>query len=275
MSESRALSDLDIQDFVDGRLDQLRHARVTQRLAADPAAAAAAAALREQNELLRGLGREILDEPVPERLRQALRRPAPVAPAPDRPSLRQRLLDFFGCHAVAFQAVAAVLLLCVGGLAGWQANERLRPRPTVEDVILAALSDAYIMDRESYPLSFPPDRSADFNGLIKRAFEREIPLPDLASIGYSYRGGRIVPTAGRRVGYLEFEGPENARIAVIFWPSTSPPPPLLTRPSDKVASRFWLGPGLAFGVLGAAGSLDIDRTADAVFDFYEHALTSS
>lgn len=274
MSEARALTELDIQDFVDGRLDQLRHARIAGRLAADPRAAAAVAALREQNAMLRGLGQEVLDEPVPERLRQVLRQPARVAPAAARPSLGQRLRNLLGSHALAFQAVAAMLLLCVGGLAGWQANERLRPRPTVEDVILAALSDAYIMDRESYPLSFPPDRSADFSGLIKRAFERDIPLPDLAAIGYNYLGGRIVPTAGRRVGYLEFEGPENARIAVIFWPSTSPPP-LLPRPSDKVASRFWLGPGLAFGVLGAAGSPDIDRTADAVFDFYEHALTSS
>lgn len=76
MPERHAPTELEIQDFVDGRLNPRHRELVTEWLVANPHAAAGAAAMREQNEMLRLLGQEILDEPVPERLRAVLRRPA-------------------------------------------------------------------------------------------------------------------------------------------------------------------------------------------------------
>ena len=70
------LSDDDIQDYIDGRLDREAHAAVALELLARRDLAAKVDTLRRQNEALRVIGQEILDEPIPDRLRSAVRQAA-------------------------------------------------------------------------------------------------------------------------------------------------------------------------------------------------------
>ena len=74
MAEFEILADQKIQDYIDGRLDERDRAAVAAYLLAHPSAAVRVETLRRQNEALRGIGQEILDEPVPTRLREVLHR---------------------------------------------------------------------------------------------------------------------------------------------------------------------------------------------------------
>jgi anti-sigma factor RsiW len=67
-------SDEQIQDYVDGRLGGRDLAAIAAYLLAHPGLAAEVETLRRQNEALKRIGEEILDEPVPERLRDVIRR---------------------------------------------------------------------------------------------------------------------------------------------------------------------------------------------------------
>ena len=140
MVERNPFTDQQIQDYIDGRLNERDRATVAAYLLAHPRVAADVEAVRRQSDALRALGHEILDEPVPEHLRRILReRRAPHAELrPVRPETRQPARRFPGFHEV----VAAILLFCAGGAAGWFAHGVVRPGSSLEDMLLRPTSTA-------------------------------------------------------------------------------------------------------------------------------------
>ena len=74
MTELQRPSDEQIQDYIDGRLGVRELLAMTAYLFAHPKVASEIEALRRHNEALKRIGQEILDEPIPERLRNVLRR---------------------------------------------------------------------------------------------------------------------------------------------------------------------------------------------------------
>ena len=68
------ISEDEIQEFIDGRLNASRRKEVEAYLALRPERAAEVQSLLRQQEALRRLGNEILNEPIPDRFQQILRR---------------------------------------------------------------------------------------------------------------------------------------------------------------------------------------------------------
>jgi anti-sigma factor RsiW len=271
MANRSVFADRQLQDYVDGRLSERDRAAVAAFLLAHPHVAAEVEAVRRQSDALRALGHEILDEPVPERLRALLRDPKTCSRAQARPMTARaqprrapRLLATAG----------ALLLLCVGGALGWFAQGALRPAPTPADALLAHMADAYALyGTGDYPGLFPPERANEFVTWIGRSFEREVPPPNLAELGYRYRGGRLLPNADAHIGLFHFEHPHNARLAVFFWTNAGTVSVLPSLPErNGLAARFWTTDGLSFAVIGDKTDRDLETAADSVFKFYEQAL---
>jgi anti-sigma factor RsiW len=265
MADYEILADHRIQDYIDGRLDERGQALVATYLLAHPDAASKVETLRRQNEALKGIGHEILDEPVPARLRDVLRQQTEMRLAGRR---RLRSSSFL-------EAVAAILLFCVGGVLGWFMHDRLAPGPGPQDLIASNAADVYTFygGEHSYPVDFPPDRTAELMAWIGRSFDRAISPPDLAGLSYQYRGGQLLPLSGQNIGFFQFESPEGARLAVVFWPGDQPPTKLdrIGR-QENVAARYWLGDGFSFAVMGDPENPDLESVADTVFSFYDGAL---
>lgn len=258
-----------IQDYIDGRLDDRDNAVVAAYLLAHPDVASHVETLRRQTEALRGIGQEILDEPVPARLRDVLHQHA-HQPARVSFGSRRRL------RSTSFlEAAAAIVLFCVGGAVGWFMHDRLTPRPGLQDVIASNAADVYSFygNDHSYPVDFPPDRTSELVSWINRSFNREISPPDLANLSYEYRGGQLLPISGASIGFFQFGGPDDARLAVVFWPGDQSPTKLdrIGR-QQNVAARYWLGDGFSFAVMSDASNPDLDSAAEAVFSFYDGAL---
>lgn len=66
---SRNPTDDEVEAYIDGLLEPKRRAEVDAFLAHNPRQAVQIRAMRRQNEALRHLGEDILDEPIPDRLR--------------------------------------------------------------------------------------------------------------------------------------------------------------------------------------------------------------
>jgi anti-sigma factor RsiW len=172
------------------------------------------------------------------------------------------------------EAAAAILVLCAGGVIGWFVHGAVRPAPSLQDLLLADMSRAYAFyGARDYPVAFPPDHAEEFVHWIDRSFEREVRPPNLAEFGYSYRGGRVIPGAGAKIGLFQFERPEGAKVAVFFW-TTAALPRFVHALYDRgdFAARFWNTDGLSFAVISDQANRDLEAAAKATFAFYDAAL---
>jgi anti-sigma factor RsiW len=70
----KKVSASDLQDFIEGRLDADREAKVAEYLRRNPAEARRVETLRQQAARLRQLGSSMLDEPVPDQLLDVLKK---------------------------------------------------------------------------------------------------------------------------------------------------------------------------------------------------------
>lgn len=100
------LSDDDLEAYIDGLLEPERRAEVEAFLANDPRKAKLVEAMRLQNDALCHLGEEILQEPIPDRLR------AVVEQLDDEAAERLRSLLFVQTP----QRLAVFLTICLAGL---------------------------------------------------------------------------------------------------------------------------------------------------------------
>ncbi len=258
------VGDHKIQDYVDGRMNERDRAAFAAYLLAHPEVASEVEALRHQNDILRGIGHEILEEPIPDRLREALYPPKVV-------SLESRRVRFSGF----LEAAAAILLFCVGGTLGWFANGTLTPSLSKDDLTLSDAVSAYTFygSQHGFPIEFPPDRRDEFVSWISRSFSKEFAPPDLEDLGYHYLGGRLLPGATSKIGAFMFGNANNEQVVVFFWPTDAPPQDLIkVSHQDDLETRFWFGDGFGFAVIGNSSIGDIQQVAEAVFSFYEEQL---
>jgi anti-sigma factor RsiW len=66
MKKGAMITDADLQDYIEGRLHPSKQSRVESQLASDPNLKSEVERLRRQASQLRDLGRELLDDPIPE-----------------------------------------------------------------------------------------------------------------------------------------------------------------------------------------------------------------
>jgi anti-sigma factor RsiW len=68
MKNRRAITDDDLQDYIEGRLDEAARRRVEEHLARDPRLADEVARLRRQAAKLQEFGKRALEEPIPQEM---------------------------------------------------------------------------------------------------------------------------------------------------------------------------------------------------------------
>jgi anti-sigma factor RsiW len=267
LGDRGVLTEDQIQGYIDDRLNERDRAAIAAYLLAHPEVAAEIETLRRQNEALRAVGHEVLDEPVPERLRSILREQKVVGLDDVR---RRRASPFL-------EAAAAILLFCAGGAVGWFVNSQVNPASDPADRLASHLAGvfAFYGAAHDYPIDFPPDRSAELAAWIGRSFEREIPPPELTEFGYEYGGGRLLAAAGGNTGFFQFYGPENARLAVFFWRAERPPESIVDLGrQENVSARYWFGDGLGFAVMSDEANPDLEAASKTIFSFYEARFAS-
>ena len=301
MTRATRPTDSELSEFIDGGLDQQRRSEIAVWLRMHPEKAAEIERLGRLNDALKGLGAEILEEPVPDRLRRILRaapssgdgggaapgtddprradagRPASRngkggAPEPDRPGRSSaRAWPRF------VEAAAVLLVFVLGGAIGWSLRSYLDRELSSFEQVMADASHAYAFytaDR-NYPIEFPPEQGAAFEAIMGKLSRHAVRPPDLQTVGYRYRGARLAPTARTTATFFFFEDAVGRQVMVLSWPADTTPAlgsGLLDR--DGVAVRFWSSGGLGFAVFGREFSGHLADVFDAVESFYREARSS-
>jgi anti-sigma factor RsiW len=256
MGQGRAagITDEDLSAYLDGDLAPLRRAQLEAALRADPQLARRLAAYRAQEQGLRQMASSTLDEPVPERLLEAVRRP--------RPSARPR-----GWRTMPKVAMPLAASLLVGIALGWLLHAGLQP---AEDGLLGPFVRQAVISHELFETGqeLAELQAVEGGALLEEVqspFRTPIRIPQL--LGGAWRPVQVravegVDGPGIQIAYLGESGLTSLLIR-----QHSAQDDLLVRFAevDGRAVLYWLDGPLIYALVGEGGEEELQGMARSVY----------
>ena len=248
------ITEADLHAYADGRLDEGRRQAVEAWLAARPEESERVADYRRLTDGLRGAYDTVLDEPVPERLRQALR---------PRPQLRR------------FAAVAGwfVLGIAIGVVAGWQLHETRPAAPPAADAgavmaYRAAIAHVTYSPEVRHPVEVGADQEAHLVAWLSKRLGAPLRAPKLEDVGYSLVGGRLLPGDSGPVAHFMYQCKQGTRVTLYVRTEAASNRETAFRYSEegKVRVFYWIDRKLGYALSSADISKDdLFKVANAVY----------
>jgi len=239
----------DLMAWVDGRLPPERRPLVDAYLAEHREVASQLRLQREQRGALSSAFSAVTSEPIP----SAMRVDAIVARHRSGPAW--------------WHAAAAAFLLAIGFGGGWGLRTTtLPPQAGIGALAQEATYNyrVYASDLQRGVEIGPEDRQQLISWASQQIGSR-VAIPDLASAGYRFAGGRLVATPhGPAVMFL-YEGPSNTRLAVLSRPMEIDKAAGMTSGMDGDINRIsWADRGIGFSIVAPRSPADLQPVADAI-----------
>ena len=245
----------EFQAFVDGQLPPDRCRAVMAYLAARPEESARMSDYRNLNRELHQLFDEVLYEPLPARLRVERYR--------DRTSWWARPFSWLRLSEIRLAPVAAAvaLLISASGFGGWMLSDhygQVEPEPPAFAFTRQALNAhaLYASDMQ-HPVEFGADQENRFLLWLSERLGQTVHAPNLADLGFSLVGGRLLPASGQPAAQLMYENPDAQRITLYIrsgWeraPGAAADGTLNFVGEAGVSTVYWVDGAFAYALLGA------------------------
>lgn len=276
MVERSRISDQDLSDLIDGRLDPEREAAVRRALSEDPPLARHYAVLLEQDSMLRHLGDDILREPVPDSLTEILRKAEPEAGSaaePDagagsaaEPDAEVRPRRWRPSRGPMF-AVACALAL--GLVAGWFGRGSLGKSET--GLFDAAVEQA-ALSHKLFEVSGPPfAQSAGSDVLpvadLPQLFGTPVRAPVLNGSGWTPVGLRTESGSAGNAVHVAYADADGDRVTLYVRPlseSADDVPTNLVK-AEGYGVLYWLDGPLIYALVGDEDNKTLARLARQVY----------
>ena len=234
----RPITEDDLHAYVDGVLEFERQAEVAAYLEGHPDVARRVSAFSDQRDLLRKALAPIADEPLPPQLNLSgmienrRRRPSPV-----------------------WWAVAAMLMLSIGGLGGWVMRGSLQGSSGG----LAALAQeaaysysVYAPDRVR-PVEMRASDSAQLVQWVSNRLKQPVTLPDLTGSGYRLMGGRLIATSHGPAAMFMYDDDRGNRLVVLARAMRSEQSaPMAPHSEGDISGFAWADAGMGYSLVGHA-----------------------
>lgn len=250
---SRPITEDDLQAYVDQALDGHRAAEVAAYLADHPEVAARIADYAQHRQLLRDALAPIAREPVPAELNLA--------------NLIEERQAKKGAHrrAFAWQAIAATLLVTVGGVGGWSMRgAAMRASHGIPALTQEAFDSyaVYAPDNDR-PVEIQASDRGRLVGWGSQRLNRPVNVPDLSGAGFRFLGGRVVPTPhGPALMYM-FDNQKGVRIVMLVRNmAIDRNEPMSWRDGGSVGSVSWSRDGTGFSLVGPLAAPSLRSVAE-------------
>ena len=247
----RPITEDDLHAYVDHVLEPERQAEVADYLGEHPDVAKRVAAFTGQRDLLRAALAPIAEEPLPPELNLA----RIIGNRARRPSM-------------ARWAMAAMLLLSIGGLGGWAVRGALQASPGGL-VALAqeatASYNVYAPDRIR-PVEVRASDSAQLVQWVSDRLHRPVKVPDLAASGYRLMGGRLVATQHGPAAMFMYDDDHGSRLVVLTRPMSSADQnaPMTPQSQGDIGGMAWADNGVGYSLVGQAAPESLRPIANEV-----------
>jgi anti-sigma factor RsiW len=244
----RPITEDDLHGYVDQALSPERRAEVVSYLDDHPDVGKRVAGFADQRRQLRAALAPIAEEPVPAALNLS------------------RMIESRRRHVPVRWAIAATLLLCIGGAFGWGLHGSLQPAPGGLAALAQEASDSFDV--------FAPDhvrpvemRAADRTELVQwvsSRLHRTVKVPDLYPSGYRLMGGRLIATSHGPAAMFMYDNDRGSRIVMLTRPmnSTDQNAPMTARSKGDVAGFTWADGGTGYSLVGQAPADVLKPLAD-------------
>ncbi|WP_022980024.1 anti-sigma factor [Ideonella sp. B508-1] len=264
--------DLTLQAFADGELPPAQAAAVADWLQQHPAEAARVMGWQAQRAQLQALGREWLDEPLPERLRAAVQPEVPPARPP-------RWRGF--ARSPWPMALAASLTLVLGAGSGWWARGQWPDAPKPPGSVAAA--PAYVQDaaiahavftpEQRHPVEVGAGEQAHLLQWLSRRLGTPLHTPDFSAQGFALVGGRLLPAgAGEATppARAQFMYQDAQGVRLTLYVSVLPPGPPVPAgfgqaQSGETRSFYWRENRLGYALSGPVSQPRLDALAEQAY----------
>jgi anti-sigma factor RsiW len=247
----RPITEDDLHAYVDRVLEPERQAEVAAYLGDHPDVAKRVAVFTDQRDLLRAALAPIAEEPLPPQLNlsriveQHARRPSVVR-----------------------WAMAAMLLLTIGGLGGWAVRGALQASP--EGLVAlaqeaAASYDVYAPDRIR-PVEVRASDAAQLVEWVSGRLHRPVKVPDLTNSGYRLMGGRLVATEHGPAAMFMYDDDHGSRLVVLTrtMSSADQNAPMTPRSQGDIGGLTWADDGVGYSLVGHAAPETLRPIANEV-----------
>lgn len=247
---SRPITEDDLHGYVDGVLEPERVADVAAYLEDHPDMNRRVAAFSDQRDLLRRALAPIAEEAVPSQLdlagmiRSRQRRASPV-----------------------WWAIAAMLLLSIGGLGGWVMRGSLQTSPAGLAALAQEAADSYHVyapDRVR-PVEMRASDSAQLVQWMSNRLKQQVKLPDLTGSGYRLMGGRLIATSHGPAAMFMYDDDHGDRLVVLTRPMASEQSaPMAPHSGGDVAGFAWADGGMGYSLMGQAAADTLKPIANEI-----------
>lgn len=278
-----------LQAWIDCRLDPEREADIEAQLAGNPALQAYAHQARRQNARLAQAFDALLDEPIPDRLRQAAlgtaeRAAAPVrsedAPAggpPPAPGQTGPVGQGRGgaANRARWQMAGAVVLaVAVGFAAGWGSRDRLTSARggsgSGEGISLrraAAVAHVAYAPEVRHPVEVAASDQAHLVAWLSKRLGTKLRVPDLSAQGFWLVGGRLLPdSTGAVAAQFMFERSQGTRLTLFVRRDAQGNDTAFRFAQDGGLSTFyWVDRGYGYALSGDQSREFMLTLADSVY----------
>lgn len=252
MSEQRPPSDDDLHAYLDGQLDEAGVAAVEAAIAQDTVVAEKISEFRAQRVAIKQLYDPVLDEPVPDHLRNVVR--------DARRGAR---------HQTMMRIAASVVFLAVGAAGGWFANAYFASQdfllePFVREAVLAhelaitARSEGLTINKTDPDNLSPSYLPADFGVPVKLPTLRRSELHPVAlASGTGSKGSRVTVTYADRQ--------DRRRTLFIRKFTTGKSLPVKYRTTDGFPVLYWLDGPLVYILVGEGDRGELISIAEEIY----------
>lgn len=256
--DSSIVTDDELNALLDGRCTADQRARLEQRLAQQPQAAARLQRWRAQRTLLQGLHAPVLQEPVPPAMRDAVL----------RANARQRTVDrWWRWGGMAASVVLAFGLGWVLRGAGAGAPNGLA-RVEADFVRQAGVAHVVYTPEQRHPVEVGASEQAHLAQWLSKRLGKPLKPPVLTTEGFELMGGRLLPGADGARAQFMYQHADGTRLTLyvgaVATGSVSGETAFRFSDQGPVPGFYWVDQGFGYALSGALPRGTLAALATAV-----------
>ena len=257
------INEAELQAYVDAQVPPARRAEIEAYLASHPADAERVRAYAAHKRALQDLFQPVLEEPLPEALRQLAAQPSAVASAPDH-----HLLPRWSLQRIA----ASVLLTVASAAAGWLAHGQYRQGERLAQATPLARQAAVAHVVYSPDVRRPVEISAEHEDQLvtwlSKRLGTPVRAPKLGAQGFELVGGRLLPGNSGPVAQFMYQDASGQRLTLYLSTEITANHDTAFRFSQegRVNVFYWIDGKYGYAISAGIDKATLARVASAVYD---------